>query len=38
MSKDNLMGLISVGSLLGVGGFIMIFLALLLERHLQNLG
>ena len=25
MSKDNLMGLISVGSLLGVGGFIMIF-------------
>ena len=25
MSKDNLMGLILVGSLLGVGGFIMIF-------------
>jgi hypothetical protein len=25
MSKDNLMGLIIVGSLLGVGGFIMIF-------------
>jgi hypothetical protein len=25
MSKDNLMGLIIIGSLLGVGGFIMIF-------------